>query len=112
MVSEWYDLFLQALVELLQSAPFVSCSSIIIYCTRQQTTDRVAQLLRTALQDLDSGYHHDDDDDDTETPPTTGKGKGVKRSLKGGRGTKRRKSSPGILSVTTLVCLLTRGDLS
>ena len=42
--------YLQALVELLQSQKFNSLSSIIIYCNRQQTTERIAQYLRTRLQ--------------------------------------------------------------
>lgn len=79
-------------MELLQSPPFVTCSSIIIYCTRQQTTERVAQLLRTSLQDLDSDYNNELLDE-TETPSTIGNGKGVKRQVKrGGKGgAKRRK---------------------
>jgi ATP-dependent DNA helicase Q4 len=43
-----------ALLHLLQSEPFRSCDSIIIYCTRQQSTERVAQSIRTCLQSLDS----------------------------------------------------------
>ena len=40
----------QALVELLQSDQFISVNSVIIYCNRQQTTERIAQYLRTRLQ--------------------------------------------------------------
>jgi len=39
-------------VELLQSYEYNSLSSIIIYCNRQQTTERIAQYLRTRLQNL------------------------------------------------------------
>ncbi|XP_019849939.1 PREDICTED: ATP-dependent DNA helicase Q4-like isoform X3 [Amphimedon queenslandica] len=41
---------LQALLDLLQSAPFNNCNSIIIYCTRQQTTEKVAQLVRISTE--------------------------------------------------------------
>lgn len=37
-------------MDLLQSNKFNSLSSIIIYCNRQQTTERIAQYLRTRLQ--------------------------------------------------------------
>lgn len=81
-------------MELLQSPPFVTCSSIIVYCTRQQTTERVAQLLRTSLQSFDNEYHYEDGPHgETEAPPTAGKGKGIKRGRTGGggKGAKRRK---------------------
>lgn len=35
---------------MLGKEPFESLYSIIIYCTRQQTTDTVAQMLRTCMQ--------------------------------------------------------------
>ena len=37
-------------MELLQGYKFNSLNSIIIYCSRQQTTERIAQYLRTRLQ--------------------------------------------------------------
>ena len=37
-------------MELLQSHDFNSLSSVMIYCNRQQTTERIAQYLRTRLQ--------------------------------------------------------------
>lgn len=40
----------QALVELLSREPYKSLDSIIVYCTRQQTTEAVAQMLRTSFQ--------------------------------------------------------------
>ncbi|KAL1117118.1 hypothetical protein AAG570_004446 [Ranatra chinensis] len=40
-----------ALLSLLSSERFSKCSSIIVYCTRREQCDRVAVLLRTALQD-------------------------------------------------------------
>lgn len=43
-----------SLVELLQSDIFRELSSIIIYCTRQKETERIAQLIRTCLMDLDN----------------------------------------------------------
>ena len=43
-------IYLQALVELLQGHEFSSLNSVIIYCNRQQTTERIAQYLRTRLQ--------------------------------------------------------------
>ena len=60
---------LQALVQLLQSSRMRDCQSIIIYCTRQMETERVAQLLRTSLQFFPT--HRDGDqetDNDREVP--------------------------------------------
>ena len=37
-------------MELLSREPFKSLGSIIIYCTRQQTTETLAQMLRTCMQ--------------------------------------------------------------
>ena len=37
-------------MELLQDKKFKSLRSVIIYCNRQQTTERIAQYLRTRLQ--------------------------------------------------------------
>lgn len=39
-------------MELLQNSTFKFCDSIIVYCTRQQETERIAQLLRTCLQSI------------------------------------------------------------
>ena len=39
-------------MELLQSHQFISMNSVIIYCNRQQTTERIAQYLRTRLQSV------------------------------------------------------------
>ena len=41
---------MQALVEVLEGLTFRDLNSIIIYCTRQQTTEVLAQMLRTYLQ--------------------------------------------------------------
>ena len=49
-VTVFFLSFLQALIQLLQSTRIKACDSIIIYCTRQVETERVAQLLRTSLQ--------------------------------------------------------------
>ena len=72
------------------------CGSIIIYCTRQQQTERVAQLLRTSLQSLPV-YAAAEDDPPSDTEDT-GKGKGKvggnprKRKGKGsGQAAKKRK---------------------
>ena len=46
---------LQALIELLQGDRFAGCDSIIIYCTRRQQTERLATMIRTNLQDKDTG---------------------------------------------------------
>jgi ATP-dependent DNA helicase Q4 len=40
----------QALVTLLQGKRFMSCQSIIIYCTRRDECERLARLIRTCLQ--------------------------------------------------------------
>ena len=63
--------YFQALLKLLQAPPFKSLDSIIIYCTRQQQTERVAQMIRTCMQSLDSHV--------TPQPVTTS---GKKRSTK------------------------------
>lgn len=47
MVLVW---FLQALIDLVLSEPFCSCSSVIVYCTRRQTTQYIAEMLRSHLQ--------------------------------------------------------------
>ena len=59
-----FSLSRQALLDLLQSSPFNSCESIIIYCTRQQTTERVAQLLRTSLQYMSHDHSEMTSDND------------------------------------------------
>ncbi|KDR08798.1 ATP-dependent DNA helicase Q4 isoform X2 [Zootermopsis nevadensis] len=41
----------KALVMLLQGKRFMSCQSIIIYCTRRDECERLARLIRTCLQD-------------------------------------------------------------
>ena len=46
----------RALIELFQSDRFSSLSPIIVYCTRQKETERVAQMLRTHIADL-TGSH-------------------------------------------------------
>ena len=40
---------------MLKTTTFSCCNSIIIYCTRQQTTERVAQVIRTSV-----GSHSED----------------------------------------------------
>lgn len=40
----------RALMDLLRSERFASCSSIIVYCTRRDDCERIAGLLRTSLQ--------------------------------------------------------------
>ena len=45
----------QALIQLLQGERFTGCDSIIIYCTRRQQTERLATLIRTNLQNCDTG---------------------------------------------------------
>jgi len=54
----------QALVHLLQSPRMQRCDSIIIYCTRQQQTERISQLLRTCLQSLSAHPQEDNSDDE------------------------------------------------
>ncbi|XP_052059917.1 ATP-dependent DNA helicase Q4-like [Mytilus californianus] len=41
----------EALIGLLQGDRFSQCESIILYCTRRDTTERLATLIRTSLQD-------------------------------------------------------------
>lgn len=55
---------MQALVHLLQSPRMQGCHSIIIYCTRQQQTERISQLLRTCLQSLPVCPQEDNSDDE------------------------------------------------
>ena len=47
--------FFQALIQLLQGDRFSHCDSIIIYCTRREQTERLATLIRTNLQNTDTG---------------------------------------------------------
>lgn len=46
--------YMQALLDLLQSKRFRECHSIIIYCTRREQADRLASLLRTVLSNDES----------------------------------------------------------
>ena len=55
-----------------------ACDSIIIYCTRQMETERVAQLLRTSLQFFPTAQQVQNDeqsvsDEDADSESTTGK---------------------------------------
>ncbi len=71
----------QALLELLSKPPFKDLSSIIIYCTRQQTTDTLAQMLRTCMQ----SWNQNGSDSSNQNGPdsrTTGNGKRVGRRPK------------------------------
>ena len=43
---------MQALVELLSGSKFSECTSIIVYCTRREQTERLAATLRACLQNL------------------------------------------------------------
>ena len=87
------------------------CDSVIIYCTRQVETERVAQLLRTSLQFLPTPQpdkqqkqeqQHEpemssgEDENDTSSVASSGsrvKGKSRKRGRKSGRGTASGKAS-------------------
>ena len=68
-------------MELLQSSKFKDCESIIVYCTRQQQTERVAQLLRTCLQSIPtSGMGIEEREWDTpDEASTTARGRSRKR---------------------------------
>ena len=63
------------------------CESIIIYCTRQQQTERISQLLRTCLQSLSTfaGDNPTNDCSDAEEDETVVKGK------QKGKGTTRKR---------------------
>ena len=39
----------KALLDLLKSEPLEACKSIIVYCTRRQTTENIAEMLRSML---------------------------------------------------------------
>ena len=80
-----------------------ACDSIIIYCTRQMETERVAQLLRTSLQffptrdqptDNDRGNVSEEDDDAaTEAESiTTGRRKRTRGKSKSSWGKKSKKA--------------------
>lgn len=56
-------------MELLSREPFASCDSIIIYCTRQQTTECVAQMIRTYLQSWNQNQTELNDDEEEESEP-------------------------------------------
>ncbi len=65
-------------MDLLEGPTFKDLDSIIIYCTRQQTTETIAQMLRTCLQawKQDRG---ETDNSTTKRNPTSSKGKGGRR---------------------------------
>lgn len=96
-------IFMQALLQLLQSSQMAACDSIIIYCTRQMETERVAQLLRTSLQFFPASQKEEEkqqneDDgsgDDTSAAADTGtrKRKSRKRARTGTRQGKRSKKT-------------------
>ena len=63
-------------MELLQSPRMASCRSIIVYCTRQQETERIATLLRTCLQTVPTSAEWENgngsDSDDRESSEASG----------------------------------------
>lgn len=66
------------------------CDSIIIYCTRQQTTERVAQLLRTKLQLFAPPL----EDSNSETGEAEGSSVGTGlETEEGGKGTSRKRKA-------------------
>ena len=80
-----------------------ACDSIIIYCTRQKETERVAQLLRTSLQYLpahnrqqterdgeDAASDNDGATEDSE--PTTGRRKRARAKSKASQGKRPKKA--------------------
>ena len=81
---------IQALVELLQNSTFKFCESIIIYCTRQQETERVAQLLRTCLTAVPSSETGMERDVEEETVPIP-KSRKRKNLTSSKKGSKRQK---------------------
>lgn len=71
-----------------------NCDSIIIYCTRQVETERVAQLLRTSLQFLplpEEPQEASSDEEPTETNTSRVKGRGSSRK-RARKGTSTKKS--------------------
>ncbi len=73
---------------MLQNAPFKSCESIIIYCTRQQETNRIASLLRTCLTDIPGQLDSNIEEDET---LSNAEGRKRKNCTVSKKGNKRRK---------------------
>ena len=89
----------QALLQLLQSSRMRACDSIIIYCTRQMETERVAQLLRTSLQFFPTAQQVQNDeqsasDEDADSESTTGKRrrKRTRKKSKSGQGKRAKRA--------------------
>ena len=74
----------------MQSSRFKDCHSIIVYCTRQETTEQIAQLLRTCLHTIpvSAGDEGAESEPEPDPEPTT-KGKRKRKGVT----TKRNKSS-------------------
>ncbi|CAI8032574.1 ATP-dependent DNA helicase Q4 [Geodia barretti] len=79
-----------ALQQLLQSSRMRDCQSIIIYCTRQMETERVAQLLRTSLQFFPTHRDGDQDTDNDREVPTDEDGGRQRRVVREERSKKAR----------------------
>ena len=65
----YFLLFCQALISLLTESCFRYFSPIIVYCTRQQETERVAQLIRTCLQGNQLPGNRKERNGDVSQPP-------------------------------------------
>ncbi len=84
-------------MDLLNREPFDSLKSIIIYCTRQKTTEMVAQLLRTNLQSWNQNEEENEDLEGISLQPAHQRrqkgddGGGGGGGGGGGKGGKRRK---------------------
>lgn len=76
------------MVELLSHEPYKNLDSIIVYCTRQQTTERVAQMLRTSLQSWIQNEHEPNTDIGVESGSRNQMLDGVELS------TRKRKKAP------------------
>lgn len=67
---------LQALVSLLSGERFHKCTSIIVYCTRREETERLSSILRTCLHNLPPTELDVDGEEDKDTPKPKAKRKG------------------------------------
>ena len=95
-------------MELLSREPYQSLDSIIIYCTRQQTTEGVARMLRTSLQSWNQNENEKPphvqsecpteslDSDDTGGADKTTKKR--KAALSRGKGKRRKRSGAAIVA--------------
>lgn len=83
----------RALMDLLRSERFTSCSSIIVYCTRRDDCERIAGLLRTSLQPFGTqSQTPKEDDGGKKRKRARGAGEAIAESYHAGMAAGRRRT--------------------